>query len=292
LLKWRLTIGAVLALVLAGGCWLETRHPGAFLGPCALLLAWLGAGEMLRMAHAVGRRPAPLACRAATLLPACGALVPLYWADADAQEAPLRPLAGVLAGLLAGLATSFAVEMRRVQGQGRSLGDLAVATLSVTYVGGLLGVLVALRQLGPPSAGLASVLALVLIVKSSDIGQYACGRLWGKRKLAPRLSPGKTWEGFAGGLAAAALASCGVSRWLAPAEAASNAATLCLCGVLLAAAGVFGDLAESLLKREAGLKDSSDWLPGYGGVLDLLDSLLFAAPAAWLLVACGWLRFA
>jgi phosphatidate cytidylyltransferase len=137
----------------------------------------------------------------------------------------------------------------------------------------------------------ALVIYLVVVVKFSDIGAYVVGSLIGRHKLFPRISPGKTWEGVLGGFLTGVLASV-VLFWLwrtpdaIPAAAAFGRLTLSLAdalwlGALLAAIGVFGDLIESLMKRSAGLKDSGCLFPGMGGMLDVMDSLLFAAPALY-----------
>jgi phosphatidate cytidylyltransferase len=117
------------------------------------------------------------------------------------------------------------------------------------------------------------LLYLVVLIAAADVGAYFGGRRFGRRKLAPHVSPGKTWEGFAAGmLAAAAVALAGAQLlgrpWIA---------WLGLC-VLVALVSVVGDLTESMFKRHAGLKDSSGLLPGHGGVLDRIDSLTAAAP--------------
>ena len=123
---------------------------------------------------------------------------------------------------------------------------------------------------------------LLLLVGVADVGAYFTGRAWGRRKLAPRLSPGKTWEGAAGGALLSALVGGGVL-------AAWGRLSWFLVGVtlLLIAVGVFGDLLESLLKREAGAKDSGTLLPGHGGVLDRIDSALAALPVFALLLSAG-----
>lgn len=137
----------------------------------------------------------------------------------------------------------------------------------------------------------ALILYLVVVVKSSDIGAYLVGSLIGKHKLFPRISPGKTWEGLAGGFVAGITASL-VVYWLwhtpEPGRQTAEFGRLSLSvghavflGAFLAAVGVVGDLVESLLKRSAGLKDSGCIFPGMGGVLDVLDSLLFTAPVLY-----------
>jgi phosphatidate cytidylyltransferase len=113
-------------------------------------------------------------------------------------------------------------------------------------------------------------------VWAADIGAYFAGRRFGKRKLAPAVSPGKSWEGALGGLACALL----VSLTFAYALAVPWGAPLLLFTVLVAVLSIFGDLFESVLKRTAGVKDSGGLLPGHGGVLDRLDALLPALPLA------------
>jgi phosphatidate cytidylyltransferase len=119
----------------------------------------------------------------------------------------------------------------------------------------------------------------------SDTGQYFVGRKFGRHKLAPRISPGKTWEGVAGGAAFAIATACLVFHLSG--RSTGFFATI-FYALSLAAAGIVGDLSESMIKRDAGLKDSSTWMPGFGGVLDMLDSLLVAGPVAYLFWALGW----
>jgi len=131
---------------------------------------------------------------------------------------------------------------------------------------------------GHRSSGAYYVLYFILVTKFSDTGAYLVGSLAGKHKMIPRISPGKTWEGFAGGV----LVSTGASvlfAWLAgPRLVGMSWMHATILGVLLSVAAVIGDLIESLFKREAGVKDSGTRFPGIGGILDLLDSLLFNAP--------------
>lgn len=125
------------------------------------------------------------------------------------------------------------------------------------------------------------VLAVMLAVWASDSMAYFVGRAIGKRRLLPRLSPGKTLEGFVAGLLAPAILLVGLGPWLLPGH---SPAFLAVAGLVLAVAAIAGDLFESLLKRSAGVKDSSQLLPGHGGALDRIDSLLAAFPAWYLLL--------
>ena len=118
----------------------------------------------------------------------------------------------------------------------------------------------------------------IFTVKSSDTGAYTLGRLFGKHKFAPKISPGKTWEGLAGAVLFASVVAvlfasfCGIMSW--PAAV--------VFGVVFAVFGQLADLIESMIKRDAGSKDSSEHVPGFGGILDVIDSLLATAPMAYL----------
>jgi phosphatidate cytidylyltransferase len=126
------------------------------------------------------------------------------------------------------------------------------------------------------------VLYFILVTKFSDSGAYVVGSLIGRHKMIPRISPGKTWEGFAGAIVVAAGASFLFAYWAGPRLAGMTPIHSIILGILLAGTAVIGDLIESLFKREAGVKDSGTLFPGMGGILDLLDSLLFNAPLMYL----------
>lgn len=158
------------------------------------------------------------------------------------------------------------------------------ALLAFVYLGLMLGFVLALRR--EHSAWM--VLGVLLVTKACDIGAYFTGRAFGRHKLIPWLSPAKTWEGLFGGVAAATtLGLC--LAWYTRQSASDAPLTWwqgAALGATLGVVGQAGDLLASLLKRDAGLKDSSAALPGFGGVLDVIDSPLLAAPAAyWLLLA-------
>ena len=124
-------------------------------------------------------------------------------------------------------------------------------------------------------SGALWLLYIMILVWGADSGAYMFGKLFGKHKLAPKVSPGKTWQGFIGGLFTAGIISWGYSAW---ANLDVSPSTLLLCSVIAALASVLGDLTESMFKREAGIKDSGHLIPGHGGILDRIDSLTAAVP--------------
>ena len=132
-------------------------------------------------------------------------------------------------------------------------------------------------QQTPPAGGLGLLLFLLVVVQFNDVAQYVWGRLFGRRRITPLVSPGKTWEGFLGGLATTAALSVALAPWLTP----FGPAAALLLGGLLAALGFFGDVTLSAVKRDLGIKDTGAGLPGHGGILDRLDSLTLSAPIAF-----------
>ncbi|SCL32178.1 phosphatidate cytidylyltransferase [Micromonospora inyonensis] len=157
--------------------------------------------------------------------------------------------------------------------------DMVAATLIAVYVPFLAGFAALLAAV--PGDGHLRVLVTLAGVVLSDTGGYAAGANFGKRRMAPTISPSKSWEGFAGSVGAAALGSA-LLIWalfdVAPWWGA-------LFGMAVSVAAVLGDLAESMMKRDLGIKDMSNLLPGHGGLMDRLDSILFAVPTAYLLLA-------
>jgi phosphatidate cytidylyltransferase len=294
MLRWRLlSAGAILTVLItlmvldyqqAGG-----TLPGAWLLPWMVLVSLLGAEEVLSLLAARDLRPTawPVYTGASAVTIAFAWPVwsdwwslPAEWFRGDVVSFPSLILALAVTLVLA-------VEMRRYDAPGQHVVHLALSVFTIVYVGVLGGFLVALRLIGGNESGMTAVVSCLLIVKTSDIGAFAFGRLLGANKLAPRLSAGKTIEGAIGGIATACVVSWAFFRFAAPQLMPSLAgspptylATM-LYGLILAAAAIIGDLAESLLKRDMGRKDSSTWLPGLGGVLDIMDSLLVAAPAAY-----------
>ncbi len=161
-----------------------------------------------------------------------------------------------------------------------TLQDVSAALLALLYLGLPLGALVAIRVEG----GREVLLLLLACVMTSDTAQYYGGRAFGRRPLAPAISPTKTVEGALAGLAAGTLAMVVIGEWWLPAVGPADRALL---GAAVVGLGLMGDLFESGLKRSAGVKDTSSVIPGHGGVLDRVDSLLFATPFYYMVVRYG-----
>lgn len=217
-----------------------------------------------------------------------------YYALAERMGAQPEATLGILATF--GLLASFSLE--RVEGLALVLvvlqvaamivalarrhpfesvfGSVAATTSGVLYVGLMLGYFIAIRMIDPVGGRSSQLLSLLFfVVWSSDSGAYLTGRAWGERKLAPSVSPGKTVEGAIGGMLAALLAGAVSKWWFYPELAWMHVVILSL---LLGSVGIAGDLCESMLKRGAQMKDSGSMIPGHGGFLDRLDSLVFNAP--------------
>lgn len=154
------------------------------------------------------------------------------------------------------------------------IANCGVSCFSIIYLGVLSSFVLAIRiEFGP-----WALLMYVFVVKCCDIGAYTTGKLIGRHKFSPLISPGKTWEGMAGGVVLAIIASvifavsCDIMYWF----------SAIIFGVCFAFSGQLGDLAESIIKRDAEQKDSSETVPGFGGILDVIDSPLVTACVAYL----------
>jgi phosphatidate cytidylyltransferase len=285
MLRWRLILSAVLITALTILLWLDARSaiPGAWLLPVALLLTWLATSELLELFSARGFRP----IRSIALIGNLAIVASNY--AAMRSPAGLAGFALPMIALALAVMAAFAGEMARYRGPGAVIETLGLNMLALGYIGVLFSFVVQLRLLGPDgSAGIAALLSLVLVVKMSDSGAYLVGRLIGRRHVAPLLSPGKTLEGCLGGLAFALVGAWLTDVVLAPKMAAGLSTPRAGVfwwigfGLVVGLAGMMGDLAESLIKRDVGRKDSSTWMPGFGGTLDVLDSILMGAPVAYL----------
>lgn len=181
------------------------------------------------------------------------------------------------------------VALRTVEDLKTYLPAVATTFWGVIYIGATFSCLIPLRlssRISPAGEGRFWVLLLFLAIWGDDAGAYFTGHVFGRTPLAPRISPKKTLEGSVGGFLASLLIAwlfTGLyGRWFGK---TADLKTVILLVALFAVAGQVGDLAESALKRGAAVKDSSELLPGHGGMLDRIDSLLFAAPALWMALA-------
>ncbi|MBM4109566.1 MAG: hypothetical protein FJ255_12285 [Phycisphaerae bacterium] len=302
-MRQRLLLGPVLVLVVVAGLWLDqfldgqalpgwlgsladpggtgnTAPPGLVLLPIMLVLSVLAAREMAGIFKSKGlvasRRMHSIAA-VAGLLVSC--LMP---SEADG----VRAVAVVASAAVAVLVSALLYHSRHASYEGIVAAAGGVA-LSFVYLGLAFGFILAMRR----EHSAWTVLYVLALVKGCDTGAYFVGTAFGRRKLIPWLSPGKTWEGLLGGAATAALLGA-LGAWvLAAADGTPGGTRLnpgigAILGGVLGVLGQVGDLLVSLLKRDAQKKDSGRVLPGFGGVLDVLDSPLLAAPAAfWILAA-------
>lgn len=175
--------------------------------------------------------------------------------------------------------------LRQFFSRSNTAGIVAISTtlFGLMYVPWLLNFIQKINFFpGLENNGKFYVLYFILVTKFSDTGAYAVGSLIGKHKMIPRISPGKTWEGFGGAIVVSTLASVLFAYFFRNKLAGMNWIHAMILGVVLSVCAVVGDLIESLFKREAGVKDSGHLFPGIGGILDLLDSLLFNAPIMYL----------
>jgi phosphatidate cytidylyltransferase len=173
--------------------------------------------------------------------------------------------------------------LRQFFARSNTAGILAISTslFGLMYVPWLLNFIQKINFF-PGVEGHYYLLYFILITKFSDTGAYVVGSLIGRHKMIPRISPGKTWEGFGGAILGSTLASLVFVGCLGHHMTGMNRLHATILGVVLALGAVVGDLIESIFKREAGVKDSGRFFPGIGGILDLLDSLLFNAPIMYL----------
>jgi phosphatidate cytidylyltransferase len=254
LLKRILTGAALIAVALAALLWAPVWLFFLLLVPFGLLALW----EYLELVARTGSAPPRWPVYAVALG---------VWAVAAWFPQHLMPavIGGVLLLLLSALG--------RRQATAEILPASAASAFALLYIGVPFAFLLDLFAWH----GYRIVLCLFLLVWAGDTAAYFVGRALGRHKLAPVLSPGKTVEGTAASLAA----TVALGYWLLPAWFGVGAAHAFLLPVIVNVAAQLGDLAESALKRSAGVKDSSTLLPGHGGVLDRVDSLLFAAPALW-----------
>jgi phosphatidate cytidylyltransferase len=278
MLKHRLILGVLMAAVFVGlvllDGWLDgsltpsrprAGGPGGVIFTVLVCLLMIPSHlELAAMAAAKGLRvavpvviPGSILCATTVYWPVCGRF------DWGAYMALV---------VVATLGTLVLYQVLN-HGLAGAIANTGAGLLAVIYIG-MLGAFAVLLRV---HTGIWPLLMYVCVVKAADIGAFASGSLFGRHKLVPRVSPGKTWEGLAGGIVLASLVALPFGG---PCGILGIGRTL-VFGIAFAVIGQLGDLTESILKRDAQIKDASDRVPGFGGVLDVLDSPLAAAPFAY-----------
>ena len=314
MLFWRLVIGIPIVLFVLGLSWLDvyvSRYglvwlpQGIVLIPPYLVCLYFLTKEFLGILNAAGLHPRrstvylgnlliALSCWLANVvqqykLEVLGETISPHRGWQWASTASVCALLAVAAGII----LSFAAEMRRYTHPGGVTINLAGAVFAIAYLGLLSCFMIQLHM----AYGIGAMLSLVVVVKLSDSGAYAVGKLFGRHKITPGLSPGKTLEGCIGGIL---FACAGAWFWFEVALPYYDSTkpdivvfprtpplNWLIFGVTVSLAGMVGDLAGSLIKRDTQLKDSGHTIPGFGGILDLFDSLLMAAPVVYVFWATG-----
>jgi phosphatidate cytidylyltransferase len=264
MLKYRLIFGTLMTLAFAGIVLLDPWKPVLLVVLVAALMV-PGLFELSKLADAKGAKILlPCSIPASMLLATSS-----FWV----HKLPLTPIASIYI-LFALTVCLFFLYQKIRYGLAGVFINMGAASFSILYLGLLCGFIPAVNtHFGP-----WQLLMLVFVVKACDIGAYTAGRLWGKHKFSPVISPKKTWEGMAGGVTLSVIVAVGfaffcdiMAWWLGV-----------IFGIIFAFLGQFGDLAESMLKRDAETKDASNNVPGYGGILDVVDSILVTAPFGFL----------
>jgi phosphatidate cytidylyltransferase len=271
----RLIVSPITLIVLVGILYLHDRTGSAWPTNILLFLAAAGAAyEVAQMFRVGGMDAAPVfAAVASGLVAAVGLFAP----DSAALRMELRVLLPLLA-----LVVLLCVRLLDLR-PGAAAG-IAATILPVLYVGVPLSFAVDLGD----GAHLARWLVYVLVVaKASDIGGWLAGKPFGKHKLIPAISPGKSWEGLAGGLLLSVIAAVALPGLLGISAAAWSVPRQVLFGLVLGLASVLAGLMHSGWKRRFGVKDSGSLIPEIGGFLDMVDSMLLAVPVAWIWFRLG-----
>ena len=288
MLRWRLISAAVILTVLLALVWLDFRlvvfkTPGAWLLPVLLVVSVLATEELLSLLRAKGLRPIGWIVYAGNIaipLTASWPVVVFHFGFKPTIGTQTVPIVMALFVVLV-----LVGEMARYRQPGAAVVNAALSVFALAYIGLLISFWGMLRLHGNNERGMAALFSMLLIVKVADVGAFTFGKMLGRQKMTPVLSPGKTWEGSVGGIVTACVASWVFFRFGVPLKA--PLASVLAYGVLLAVAGVIGDLVESMIKRDVGRKDSSTWLRGLGGVLDIIDAPLVAGPVAWVCWTSG-----
>lgn len=318
MLHKRLAASAVILTALGILLHFDFHHPlmgvgGLLLLPLLLVIALMATtelGEMLirgglelRLKHVV---ISVALVHGLTFIPS---LMDAFGSLGYPDDCPVGRVGWIGVGSVLAMCWLFFVEMKHFKEPGGAIQRLANGMLVVGYTGTAMSFLTVLRTLqisetGYDSAwGMCAIISVIVITKCGDSGAYFTGKSVGKHKMSPILSPKKTIEGAIGAFVCGMGAAIAFGRWVVPAilamvadgDVAETSAEVgplwawALYGLVITAAGMVGDLAESLIKRDSQVKDSSSWVPGLGGVLDIMDSITFSLVPAYLFWVSNWL---
>jgi len=279
MIRTRIFVGTILAAAVAGilivDQWLAPWYPCLFV--CLMLVGFVATRELIRLIAAEHRPREWLVVVGIMLILASNFALPFGSRLNDNWEP-------VILTFIVIYAVAFFIEMYKYREPGTATPRIAYTVFAFVYLGLFGSFFAQIRWLGDPARTSLMLALAIFVPKAGDIGAFFTGTFLGKHKMTPILSPKKTWEGFAGGLIAAALTAMAISYFgdvfrHGIVEAAAF-------GIVVGIAGVLGDLAESLIKRDGRAKDASQNIPGFGGLLDVVDSVLFAAAIAYV-----WFKF-
>ncbi|MBM4071839.1 MAG: hypothetical protein FJ271_23370 [Planctomycetes bacterium] len=288
MLRTRLMVGTVLvglvAAMLVADQGLSPWFP--FLAVMAIFLGLGAAFELLQLLGP-GRRPEAWICYLGILLVILGNWPAHLPQTGDWLPGP-GPWPWLMGSFIVAVLAVIIRELASFREPGRSMERMALAVFAIAYLGLLPSCFVQLRWLDEEvrEKGTQALALAIFVPKLCDVGAYFTGRFLGRHRMTPVLSPKKTWEGAAGGLAAAVLTTVALDRCLPGSVLTGNLGMEIAFGLSVGVMGMFGDLAESLIKRDCQQKDASQAVPGFGGILDVIDSVIFPAPLVY-----GWLSW-
>lgn len=294
MLSRRLFSAAIIVSIMIFLTWLDfflgrpemLGRPGLVLAILSIGISVVAAGELVHMWRSEEIKLRYSVACYGTLIMTTFAFVPLFWSFP--VDCPIGVFGWAVIGMTCATGTAFCFEMRFSELDRDSVTRLAYYVLTLGYLAILFGFLAPHRLLEQNNLlGIFSIVSLITTVKLSDACAYFAGKSMGTVKLAPRLSPNKTVQGGVGAVLGGVLGAMFMVYVIAPYlfqfELGRPMWWVIAYGVALTLAGMFGDLAESYLKRTAQCKDSSSWFPGLGGALDVIDSLVAAAPVSFLM---------
>jgi phosphatidate cytidylyltransferase len=286
MLGMRILVSACLVPFLIALFWFDMRTGSSawFLFAFCIAVTVRNCFELTQLLSVRSMKPSFVTTATLSVVVICCGWLHMWTAAPGSEFVLLSSLGAIAAGLIFAFCMLMLRECIVYREPGNSMESLGANAVTVLYAGGLLAMTSQFRWFPDSAIAYYALAATILAVKCGDIGAYSFGRLWGKKKMAPRLSPGKTWMGSVGAVVGSLI---GGMSWLyfggALFESSPRPSSLlnaAACCMFLGVVGLIGDLCESLIKRDCGKKDSAALMPGFGGLLDLLDSALFAGPFA------------